>query len=59
MDKHGSSFSTFYRRVKSKSPTILVLRTTENEVFVGFTTTPWAVHSTAAGPFTTARAKVF
>lgn len=32
MDKHGSSFSTFYRRVKSKSPTILVLRTTENEV---------------------------
>ena len=32
LGKHGSSFSTFYRRVKSKSPTILIIRTTENEV---------------------------
>lgn len=30
--KHGASYNTFYRRVKGKSPTLLVVRTTENEV---------------------------
>ncbi|TFJ88666.1 hypothetical protein NSK_000235 [Nannochloropsis salina CCMP1776] len=50
LDKDGSSFQTFYRQVKSVSPTILVIRSKENEVFGGFTTTPWAVHTTAAGP---------
>lgn len=32
LQQHGASYSTFYRRTKSKTPTVLVVRTTENEV---------------------------
>jgi len=50
LGNHGASYSTFYRRVKGKTPSVLVVRTAENEVFGGFTTTPWAVNVTATGP---------
>ena len=32
LQQHGASNSTFLRRVKGKTPTVLVVRTTENEV---------------------------
>uniref|UniRef100_A0A6U0TZV2 Oxidation resistance protein 1 n=1 Tax=Pinguiococcus pyrenoidosus TaxID=172671 RepID=A0A6U0TZV2_9STRA len=41
MRSHGASFSTLARRVKMYENTLLVVHTTNGEVFGGFATRPW------------------
>ena len=44
-NQHGISLTTFYTRSEKYEPTILVIKTTEKEVFGAYCSTTWATRN--------------
>jgi hypothetical protein len=42
---HGTSLLTFYNRVEGYEPTLLIVKTTQGEVFGAYCSTAWNVRS--------------
>ncbi|CAK4088780.1 unnamed protein product [Aphanomyces euteiches] len=41
--QHGASLDTLHRRVRHKRPTLIVVETSDGDIFGAFTATPWVV----------------
>ncbi|ODN04600.1 TBC1 domain family member 24 [Orchesella cincta] len=44
-DEHGCSLTTFFNRVENHEPTILIIKTTTDEVFGAYCSSMWAVRN--------------
>jgi len=42
-NEHGTSLTTFYHRVEGYEPTLLIMRTTQGEVFGAYCSSAWSV----------------
>jgi len=49
MTEDGNSLTTFHERTKKRKQTIMIIQTTENQIFGAFANQPWIPHASDSG----------